>query len=44
MCDSVINGVLEMEGFRMTLGFSNGSSEAQCEGGNEGTILVCACK
>ena len=33
-----------MDGFRMTLGFSRNSSEAECadsEGTDEGTILVC---
>ena len=40
MSASVINGVLEMDGFRMTLGFSRNSSDAQCEQGDEGTILV----
>ena len=40
----VINGVLEMDGFRMTLGFSSNSSGAECassDGADEGTILVC---
>ena len=30
-----------MDGFKMTFGFSGNSSEAQCEQGDEGTILVC---
>ena len=37
---SVINGVLEMEGFKLTLGFSSNSSEVECNQGDEGTILV----